>query len=143
MRILVKDYLEAQNLLKPCLERINALQGNFSHIETLRILYLVLHISCSCFGLGQVRFPHRILSLSHCQLFISRSNHRKLRSCNFNKVFKILLVVLKKVLNNIDILLHRDLNDSILLETYIITNPLEQFTWLSRDHLNVLVYLVN
>ena len=56
LRILIKDYLDAQNLLKPCLERINALQGNFSHIETLRILYLVLHISCSCFGLGQVRF---------------------------------------------------------------------------------------
>lgn len=31
----------------------------------------------------------------------------------------------------------------ILLETQIITNPLEQFTWLSRDHLNVLVYLVS
>lgn len=50
----MKDYLDAQNLLKPCLERINSLQGNFSHIETLRIFYFVLHISCSCFGLGQV-----------------------------------------------------------------------------------------
>jgi hypothetical protein len=31
---------------------------------------------------------------------------------------------------------------TLVLEAYIITNPLEQFTWLSRDHLNVLVYLV-
>lgn len=31
---------------------------------------------------------------------------------------------------------------TFILEVYIITNPLEQFTWLSRDHLNVLVYLV-
>jgi hypothetical protein len=50
----MKDYVDAQNLLKPCLDRINSLQGNFSHIETLRIFYLVLHISCSSFGLGQV-----------------------------------------------------------------------------------------
>lgn len=28
------------------------------------------------------------------------------------------------------------------IEAYLIGNPLEQFTWLSRDHLNVLVYLV-
>ena len=32
--------------------------------------------------------------------------------------------------------------ESYFSEAYLISNPLEQFTWLSRDHLNVLVYLV-
>lgn len=61
LKLLMKDYLDAQNLLKPCLDRINSLQGNFSHIETLRIFYLVLHISCSCFGLGQVEKNNKII----------------------------------------------------------------------------------
>ncbi len=78
----MKDYLDAQNLLKPCLDKINSLQGNFSHIETLRIFYLVLHISCSSFGLGQVR--HSDLDSFTTLIYLSilllsfRSNHQKM-----------------------------------------------------------------
>ncbi|CAF0765748.1 unnamed protein product [Adineta ricciae] len=104
LRLLVKDYMDAQNLLKPCLDRINSLQGNFTHIETLRIFYLVLHISCSCFGLGQI------------------------------KSSKNSLIQLQQSIQN--------LASRPEEEAYIVTNPLEQFTWLSRDHLNVLVYLL-
>ncbi|CAF1129369.1 unnamed protein product [Rotaria sordida] len=104
LRLSLKDYVDAQNLLKPCLDRINSLQGNFSHIETLRIFYLVLHISCSCFGLGQI------------------------------KSSKNALMQLQQSIQN--------LASRPEEEAYLVTNPLEQFVWLSRDHLNVLVYLL-
>ncbi|CAF4667555.1 unnamed protein product [Rotaria socialis] len=104
IRLSMKDYMDAQNLLKPCLDRINSLQGNFTHIETMRIFYLVLHISCSCFGLGQI------------------------------KSSKTALMQLQQSIQN--------LASRPEEEAYLIGNPLEQFTWLSRDHLNVLVYLL-
>jgi hypothetical protein len=72
----MKDYLDAQNLLKPCLDRINSLQGNFSHVETLRIFYLVLHISCSCFGLGQVCLYNQMKFFK--KFFSFRLNHQKM-----------------------------------------------------------------
>ena len=142
----MKDYMEAQNLLKPCLDRINSLQGNFTHIETLRIFYLVLHISCSCFGLGQVNSAsaierrhsskQRIVSSARLDQIVekcldptpaeySKPSQPSRRRYDSSLAYSVSVLLL-----------------TIVSEAYAMTNPLEQFTWLSRDHLNVLVYLV-